>query len=337
MVSLRYQTKAVLLASVAAKLVLSSVLQAAAARDDRIMTNADQALQVWSTAKQKFVDENVLVEALASARYAILGEVHDNPLHHALRGRLVSETLKLRKSRTPKSAGSAAVFEHVAVAQQSALDQIQRQGAGAGKADPTPRSFFAAAQWAKQGWPNSEIFAPLIKAILADRLPLYAGGVPRRKLMGVMSGEPGEYAKGGSLANRLKLDEPLGGKEKAALLDDIAQAHCDVLPQSMLEPMAYGQRIRDATMADVMIKAKQTNGHAMLFTGNEHARRDRGVPWYLRARDRSGIVSLMLLETEHPMNAAADPPSADYVIWTATRKRPDPCDRLKEKFGKSDR
>jgi len=47
--------------------------------------------RIYDVHAQRFVTEAALVADLASARYRLLGEIHDDPAHHVIRARLLSE------------------------------------------------------------------------------------------------------------------------------------------------------------------------------------------------------------------------------------------------------
>jgi uncharacterized iron-regulated protein len=91
-------------------------------------------------------------------------------------------------------------------------------------------------------------------------------------------------------------------------------------------------------MADMLLKASEKHGSAILIAGNGHVRNDRGVPWYIRQRapDRK-VVSVMLVEVEDGRNYAEayvprDPdgkPAADYIIFTPRAEREDPCVKMR--------
>lgn len=318
-------------------------LTIAAAADDRvsdhaIVTDAQAPITVWSVAKGANIDYKAFVEGLASARHVILGEVHDNLLHHAVRGRLIADLTKVRRTRNPGHRQPAAVFEHATTDRQSHLDVLNQALSGTAKR-PTAEDFFDAVDWQHRGWPASKIFAPLINEVLTARMPLYAGDVPRSKIMAAMKAK--DPLKDGGLtteeATRLGLDRPLGAQNAKASLDEIARSHCGVMPASMFTSMAFAQRLRDATLADVMINASKIHGAAILLTGNGHARRDRGVPWYLHQRGGQHSVSVLIKEADDGVTRTGGDGDADFVIWTAPHQRPDPCVKLREKYGKTKR
>ena len=82
----------------------------------------------------------------------------------------------------------------------------------------------------------------------------------------------------------------------------------------------------------------------VLVTGSGHARRDRGVPFYLRAAQVPGeaVLSLAFLEvTEDGRDADAyrqrwdQGLPFDYVWFTPRFDRDDPCELLKARMGHS--
>ncbi len=260
----------------------------------------------------------------------IVGETHDNPLHHELQADL------LRSDPVPVADDKAGVvFEQFRADQQPVFDKIA--------AEPTPptlEEFKRVTNWEKSGWQQYK-YDPLLQAAIDLRLPLYAGDVPREAIMKVA--KEGPEALPADERARLKLDTPLGAKLDEASLIEIEENHCGLMPKEALKPMAFAQRYRDAHLADATLKAVGKHGSAVLITGTGHARTDRGVPWYIRQRapDRK-VVSVMLTEVE---DGKTDPetyvprgpdgkPAADYIIFTPRADRPDPCEKMREQMHK---
>jgi len=307
-------------------------------------------LRPWSTAHKRTVESDGLFEALADAKIVILGELHDNALHHQLRAQIVAEIAKRRLTAKPGAVLPAAIFEHVTKDRQSDLDDVASAAASSTLPD-TVDAFFRAANWEKRGWPDHAKFRPLVGAVLTAGLPLYAGDVPRKTIRRVAMAGPDQLTP--AERTRLKLDISLGEISTEAALDEIEAVHCGLMPRSALEPMAFAQRLRDATLADVTLAATDWQGAAILFAGNGHVRKDRGVPWYLAARGMKNVVTVMFKERDRSRtgrDAAKSPndnnsvdavsPQAtisDYVIWTEPLKRPDPCLEMRKKYGKTKR
>lgn len=269
--------------------------------------------------------------------YVLLGEVHDNAEHHLLRAGLIdrlSEPTAFGRASFP-----AVVSEHITTAQRPALEQFRVLSSTQNPTAADANDLFRLLEWEKTGWPAARLFAPLYTAVIEARLPLRPGDVPRDRIRAVARGgtaalEPADVA-------RLMLDRPLEAPLADALAQEIKASHCGVLPDSAIHGMALAQRYRDAHLADVMIEARRTSGRAILLAGNGHVRADRGVPWYLRARDHDAtIFTLLLIEVEDGVNEADryvsrapdGAPAADAVIFTPRAEREDPCARMRQQM-----
>ena len=259
--------------------------------------------------------------ALAASDIVILGEAHDNPHHHKLRAALlVKPAIAMEQLRADQSAGLARFADLRARADRPA----------------TLGDFKANVDWEKGGW-NDYPYDPLLTAILETNAPIFAGDPPRDTIRKIA--KEGLSVLSTDDQKRLALDQPLGEKLDAASAEEIEGSHCGMLPKSAIPNMAVAQRYRDAHLADATLKAAAQHGQAVLLTGNNHARTDRGVPWYIRTRaaDKK-VVSVVLVEVEDGKTdpdsyVPRDPdgrPAADYLIFTPTIARDDPC----EAFGK---
>ena len=246
----------------------------------------------------------------------ILGEAHDNPHHHKVRAALLS---------TP-----AIVMEHLRADQQAGLAAFNALQSGAAPA-ATVADFKSKVDWANGGWDKYPI-DPLLEAAVASRATLYAGDPPRDLIRKIAKQGPGVLSEADR--TRLALDKPLGPELDTASAAEIEASHCGMLPATAIPSMAFAQRFRDANLADATLQAVSNHGRAILLTGNNHARTDRGVPWYLRARAPDGkVVSIVLVEVESGQNdpetyVPRDPagkPAADYLIFTPAIAREDPC------------
>lgn len=261
------------------------------------------------------------LEAIGPVDVLILGEAHDNPHHHKLRAALLTSP--------------AIVMEHLRADQQTGLTAFNALQAG-GPSKPTIEDLKSKVDWAKGGWDKYPL-DPLLEAVVASRSTVYAGDTPRDVIRKIA--KQGASVLSGAEVPRLALDKPLGPELDAASAAEIEASHCGMLPETAIPPMAFAQRYRDAHLADATLRAVSEHGKAVLLTGNNHARTDRGVPWYLRARAPDGkVASIMLVEVEEgqpdpeayvPRDPAGKP-AADYLIFTPAIEREDPC----KAFGK---
>jgi uncharacterized iron-regulated protein len=269
--------------------------------------------------------------ALSSHGALLLGEMHDNPAHHLLQAAAVDEFA----NGEPKDAAGI-VFEQIRDDQQPGLDRFadfNRNAARLATAGDLKRFL----EWDKSGWPK-DIYDPLFKSMIATRLAIYPGDVPRNAIM--KTAKEGEGSLPSAERNRLGLNVPLGTKLDAASLKEIEDAHCGAMPESAFGGMAYAQRYRDAHLADAVLRASDQHGGAFLIAGGTHVRTDRGVPWYVRLRaPGKKVVSVMFVEvedgnTDPSSYVPRDPdgkPATDYLVFTPRTDRPDPCEKMRAK------
>lgn len=265
------------------------------------------------------------VRATIVAGGAVLfGEQHDNPLHHELR------------SRVGFASYASAVFEQIPADKAAALDEFLASTKLNYKSDALER-LKAAIDWDKSGW-KEYAYDPLLTAALKGQVPFYAGDADRDTIKKVA--KEGPSALPDEEKARLKLDVALGDKADAAVLDQLFESHCKQMPRETLGSMAFAQRYRDAVLADAVLKAIEKRGSTLLIAGNEHVRKDRGVPWYIRQRaPEKKTLSIIMLEVE---DGKTDPeayvprdeegkPAVDYVIFTPPAPHTDHCAEMMKK------
>lgn len=295
----------------------------------KLLHNHPLAGKLWGTSKAAPQQVGSWDAAIAAARIVITGEVHDNADHHAIQALVLDPLL-------PLALRPAAVFEHLRADQQGALDAFNALAAERRTLD----EFLKVVDWEKSGWAKYDL-KPLFQAVLAAGLPIYAGDPPRDLVR--KAAKEGRAALPPEELTRLALDIPLGEKHDNAMLTEIEESHCGLMPKSALGGMAFAQRLRDAYLADAALKARERHGSALVFAGNGHARADRGIGWYIERRAPGTVtVATQLLEVE---DGKTDPetylprdpdgnPAADYVIFTPRAARPDPCEEMRNMFKK---
>ncbi|SDU00674.1 ChaN family lipoprotein [Stappia sp. ES.058] len=294
-------------------------------------TAADHPLagKVWSRADGDFVSAEAVERAVRDARYVLLGEIHDNPDHHALQAYLLGAAAA--DGRRP-----AVVLEMVP------RDRQERIEAHLAATPADAAGFGAAVGWSELGWPDYAIYRPILETALAAGLPIVAGDAPRAERR-VLARE-GLESLGARRIAGLALENPLGAAEDARLLDTLFDGHCGLMPRAALAPLVAVQRLRDATLVDAMIAADAAGADgAVLIAGAGHVRKDFGVPRYLAWRDAAApVVAVGFVEVRadatQPQDYAAvgDDGEAlyDYVWFTPGRgaARGDPCAKLEKRF-----
>jgi uncharacterized iron-regulated protein len=254
------------------------------------------------------VTTGALLHAVAEADIVLLGEQHDNPVDHALRGALITAFATQRP---------AVVFEQFA----DRDTPIPPPGP-----DQTVEAWLDAFGFDRKGW-RWPLHAPVVDAAIAHARSLWGANLSREELMPVVS----EGASAVRAPIRQLMDQaPLDSAAAAALDATLQESHCGELPQSMIAGMRTAQVARDAAMARALLLAGAGNGQRpeWLIAGNGHVRRDLAVPRILREavpQARVLAVGLLERETNGALPAAADRRTYDLVIVTPRAQRDDPC------------
>lgn len=245
--------------------------------------------------------------AVAQADIVIIGEIHDNPDHHAAQADILSTI-----------APTAVVFEMLNPDQAATVNRSDVTGAALGEA----------LNWEDSGWPPFDLYAPIFAAL--DGAIAYGAALPREQVMGVMETGPASAFAGD--AALFGLNQPLESAEQSTREAGQMSSHCDALPQEMLPGMVDAQRLRDAAFSLTTLTAlSETDGPVVVITGNGHARKDWGMPRYLtRAAPDATVVSVGQIEAEV---APSDPPPFDIWRITAPIDRPDPCEAFRARSG----
>lgn len=237
-----------------------------------------------------------------AAQVVFLGEVHDNPAHHAEQARWVAGL-----------APRAMVFEMLTDQQAEATDGIARDDAAA---------LATATGWADSGWPDLAMYAPIFAAAPSARI--VGAAVPRDAARAAMT--EGVARTFGDRAATFGLDQPLPAAIQSAAEAEQMAAHCEALPAEMLPGFVEIQRLRDATLARAALDAlADTGGPVVVITGNGHARRDGGAPAYLLAASPA-VTVYALGQTE----ADAIIGVFDGLRDAAPVLRSDPCATLRK-------
>jgi uncharacterized iron-regulated protein len=276
--------------------------------------------RIWAVRERRFVGRGELEVALAHANVVLLGEKHDNPDHHRLQAAMIEAMVHM--GRHPIVA-----LEMLDVDEQSKVDEAALGSPG------DPDAFFRAVGWDKKGWPPSREYEPIVRAALSNGLSIVAADMREEDARALV--HHGLAALSPASAVRLALTTPMPAALAASLRAELADSHCGMLPESMLDAMALAQRGRDAEMARAIRDSDRQTG-AVLISGSGHAREDRGVPVELARAGETSVLTVAFAEVVH---AEMDPEQyrsvwhADalpfsYVWFTPRASDDDPCERM---------
>lgn len=277
--------------------------------------------RIWDVRAGRFVPEGELLAAVTRGRFVLLGETHDNADHHALQARLLRAILA--GGRRP-----ALAFEMLDLDQQPEVDAVLRGP------DPTAPALRDAVGWDRSGWPAFALYQPIFQAGLGAHLPIVAANLSRRSARAVI--HHGAGALEPSLRTLLDRAGPLSAEEERQRSEEMETLHCGQLPGEFLGPMVLSQRARDAQLAQAILSRASADG-AVLVTGAEHARRDRGAGAFLAvagvAPEELVSVAFREVDPEEQTAAGYEPGPFDYVVFTPGAERGDPCADMRAPAG----
>lgn len=260
----------------------------------------DHVLQgrIWDTRAQQFIAADVLYQRAAAARYVLLGETHDNEMHHA-------RQLDVLQGLAALGAKPALALEQMDAEHQSALSQAQ----AAGQTDA--EALADAGQLNRQGW-RWPMYKDLLAFAARQPWPLHAANLSRVQARKIAMGE---------VIPALPAATPV---QQAALENDVVQGHCGYRPEpARLAAIVAAQRARDARMAQTM---DAVAGQVVLIAGVGHVRADRAVPRYLAAPAQALVIAMVEVVTDHSRATDYDSTGADVLWFTARGEaRTDPC------------
>lgn len=237
------------------------------------------------------------LDNLPAADVVFLGEVHDNPAHHAHQASAVAAIRPM-----------ALVFEMILPEQVAGL--------------PADRSDLAAMRdalrWDARGWPDFAMYHPIFTA--APEARIYGADVPQADLARAMQDGADTVLSDA----RFGLAVPYPAAAQAEVEDMLWAAHCYAIPREAMAPMVQAQRLRDASLAKAALDAfDETGGPVVVITGTEHARTDRGAAAVLRQADPSlRVLSVGQLETT-PQDT---PPFDMWLVTEGVPTRGNPCE-----------
>lgn len=198
-------------------------------------------------------------QSVPSADIYILGEIHDNPTHHAEQARLVAAIVP-----------TAVVFEQLSDEQADRIDADTPRD---------PQVLDRLLDWSESGWPDIAFYLPIIAA--SDAIILGAAGAP---------GDLSAYGLDTALPpDQQAAREQLQADAHCGALPET------LLPRFVARQRATDAQFAARTIAAF----DAHGGPVVLITGNGHARTDWGVPAAIvRVRPDLRVVSVVQGEGE---------------------------------------
>lgn len=253
--------------------------------------------QIRDLASGEVLTPAELVQRLAQAPRVLVGEKHDSPDHHALQHWLMQALQRQRPQ-------GSLLLEMLEPGQQARVDATKAQKA-------LPADVPKALAW-QEGW-AWEFYGPVVEEALRQPYPLLAANLEPSQVRQIYRQPP-----------ILTGPQSTAPEVRTALLEQVRDSHCAMLPESQLPAMLAVQQQRDRHIANAVLRAPEPT---MLFAGSFHVRKDLGVPLHLADLGARGdTLVLMLAEVGEPVTAGL----ADYVWYTAAIPAQDYCAQMRE-------
>lgn len=306
--------------------------------------------RIYDVAADRTVSEADLDDAVIGADVVLLGEQHDNADHHRIQAGLLADLVAA--GRHP-----AVAFEQIDLEKQGAVDKALSGMDDSQEVAIRATAVAEAVEWARSGWPPFDQYRGIFETAISAELPLRAANLSRASMMELF--QHTAPAKGAGRKAQPTLeggswhDVPLSAVARAAMVDEIQESHCGYADDRLVTTMLEAQRRRDDAMATAVNAAFDVSRRAMsgdptragvvVICGFGHARKDFGVPLYLRSRDPSlHVVTVAFLEVFADGNAPADYARVlhaaslpfDYVVFTPRVDDDDPCEKFRSDLQK---
>ena len=279
--------------------------------------------RIYQVKSASFIDEERLKKRIVEADYLLLGELHDNRVHHRHQAWVIKQL-----ALAGRDAGIA--YEMIYKEQGKRLQGLQINSAD---------QLIEILNQTQTGWDYETQYRPLFVETLAAGYPIVAANLDRKKLMELLKqGEdrlPVEY-------RRILDNTPFSDAQHSDLLEEINTSHCNLLDAQAGSMMMQGQRIRDAALTQSLLSINEPV--KVLITGLGHARNDRGLPIYLEnnLETPADIVAIGMIEVDPEVTEPAayaefwnrSSLPFDIVIFTPTVDHGDLCGDLEQHFNK---
>lgn len=246
------------------------------------------------------VTYSAMLERLAAADVVLFGELHNNAPAHWLQRRV---TAGLFAARGPRLVLGAEMYERD---NQLLLDEFL-----AGRIREKDLTDEA------KLWPNHATdYLPLLTFAAEHKLAFLATNVPRR--YAALVARSGLAALDGLAAEARALLAPLPIAVDLSLPGYAAMLQMGGHGGPSPEQLVHAQALKDATMADTILRGWAPGRLVLHFNGAYHSNRHEGIAWYLRqARPELTIAVISTVEQDDIAALAEESHGlGDFVIAT---------------------
>ena len=302
-----------------------SVIPEKSAQSPLLLSDHVLADKIWDVRAQKFISQQQLMERAVVSEFLLLGETHDNPVHHRY------QTWVIDGLRAHKRSAMVA-FEMISRQQGALIADAKYDSAD---------TFVAAMKPVPSNWQYEPHYMSLFESAINAGFEIRAASLDRENIRAI--GNKGEQEIPAPIKTALDYNA-LTVEQVASLRKEIVGSHCGMDHEGMVSAMMLTQRVKDAVMMDSLLGSADAGVETkVLVAGSGHARKDWGVPKYLvQSRPDAKIVSIAWLEVVPEADVVADYAQRwgngtlpfDYVWFTPRTDRPDPCEQFRKHMEK---
>lgn len=278
--------------------------------------NHPLANTIWEVSTGRSLSLNEMTDLSESKDFVLLGEKHDNPLHHLLHARFIDSLVKRRRY--------SVALEHLDERDAPLLASLHQYPVSAWE-----EGF----QWSERGWDSWTSMKPIFEVIAAHKLFVIPARISPPLLQSMMTG--GFEGPRATTIRHVIDSVRLSPEAESDLTAQIKAVHCGHLPDHALPHVVETQRAWDSAMAAALQDSRNRIGDpVILIAGTEHVRTDRGIPLYLKYLEpQKKTISIGFIEVSRKLRtfqAVAQEYGRgtlpfDIVYFTPTFDISDPC------------
>ncbi|MBA4501754.1 ChaN family lipoprotein [Marinobacterium marinum] len=256
----------------------------------------------WSAKDDRLVSWREVFANLPEGGWLLLGEAHDTRDHQNL------ESMFIQVIARSGRLGNVA-FEQLNEDQQSLVDPW------IGRGNEVNGHFIG---WDPNAWSWSTYINPLSNALNAAQRVVAINPSNERIMQTYKGQHPVEQ----------------GDAEHTRLMSELIRiGHCNMLPEKAVAPMVKVQLAKDQFMARTLADSAVEGRVGVAIMGYQHARKDYGVPLWLKGNTDTVTVLLQAVSDDENVDSyirhrygKALP--ADYILFTPGEPKGDYCEQL---------